>query len=206
MPWQIPLGIADVRSIGIAEWFITDEVFKNRQIGPGDNVFWVGMFSLMADSKSNWPIVRTGNIAMMPGEKIPKVDTGDWEGPIEGYLVEARSFGGLSGSPIFVRPTFHIPFTAANDDEQTVMYGVGHPYLLGLVQGHWSIPLETINDVQIKAIADRKQINLGFAIVVPAHRILEVINQPELIKMREEFTKAALGDGKSVPDSEPSER
>ena len=75
--------------LDIAIWFITDEVFKNRQIGPGDNVFWVGLFSLMADQKKNWPIVRVGNIAMMPGEKIPKVDTGGgWVGPIEGYLVE----------------------------------------------------------------------------------------------------------------------
>jgi len=203
LPWRIPLGVADVRSMEITEWFITDEILKKRSIGIGDDVFWVGLFSLMANQKKNWPIVRVGNIAMMPDEKIPSVNTGDWVGPIEGYLVEAKSFGGLSGSPVFVRPTFNMPF-ATNDGENTLMYGVGQPYLMGLVQGHWPIPLETINDSQIKAVSDRKQINLGFAIVVPARQILEVINQPELVKIRETQAQAALGDGTTVPDSEPS--
>ena len=46
----------------------------------------------------NLPIVRLGAIAAMPGEYIKT----DW-GCLRAYLIEARSIGGLSGSPVFIR-------------------------------------------------------------------------------------------------------
>jgi hypothetical protein len=64
------------------------------------------------------------------------------------------------------------------------------------VQGHWAIRDESINDSFIRPEADREKLNLGFAIVVPAKKILEVLNQPALIKIREEF--AASGGRQSV--------
>ena len=183
--WSPTAGVADVSPIGIGEWFLTEEILEKRQIGPGDNVFAVGLFSLVIGQQRNWPI-GTGNIAMMPDERIPRVNTGGWSGSVEGYLIESRSFGGLSGSPVFVRPTFNFSFVA-EDGEATVGYAAGQPYLLGLVQGHWAIRDESINDSFIRPEADREKLNLGFAIVVPAKKILEVLNQPALIKIREEF-------------------
>ncbi len=75
--------------------FATDEIIKDQNIGLGDEVFITGLFGYVAGSQKNIPIVRVGNIAMMPDEKVPT------EGePMEAYLIEARSMGGLSGSPV----------------------------------------------------------------------------------------------------------
>jgi hypothetical protein len=50
-------------------------------------------------------------------------------------------------------------------------------YLLGLMYGHWDrvVPVGvTGDDIQFESV------NMGIAIVVPAKKILEVINQPTL--------------------------
>ena len=50
-------------------------------------------------------------------------------------------------------------------------------YLLGLMHGHWDrvVPVDvTGDDIEFESV------NMGIAIVVPAKKILEVINQPSL--------------------------
>ena len=101
---------------------------------------------------------------MMPDEPIPTK-----KGSIEGYLIEARSIGGLSGSPVFVR--------------ESVAVGVGAFYLMGLMHGHWDIPPEDKNDT-VDTTDANKAVNMGIAIVVPTRKILEVINREELVDMR----------------------
>ena len=121
-----------------------------------------GLFAHLGGSTRNLPIVRLGNIAMMPDEPVPTKT-----GMMEAYLIEARSIGGLSGSPAFVRK---------------IVQGRGKLYLLGLMHGHWDIPPENKND-----FADMDSfgsVNMGIAIVVPAKKILEVLNQPELVELR----------------------
>lgn len=143
--------------------FVTDEIVWNRSIGPGDEVFITGLFAQLSGSERNLPIVRTGNIAMIPDEPVP-TSIGD----IEAYLVEARSIGGLSGSPAFVR--------------ETVYEGIGSFYLLGLMHGHWDIPAK--NKSGIEDVRSKVTVNTGIAVVVPAKKILEVLNQPQLVEMR----------------------
>ena len=102
--WQFylpPYDVADFRLMQSHEWLLTDEIIKTRNIGPGDNVYAVGLFSLAIGRERNIPIVRTGHIAIMSKEKIPGIRIGDWRGEAEVYVVEARSIGGLSGSPVF---------------------------------------------------------------------------------------------------------
>ena len=101
---------------------------------------------------------------MMPDEPVPTS-----VGLIDGYLIEARSIGGLSGSPVFVR--------------ESVTLGIGSFYLMGLMHGHWDIPLENKNDT-IDAVGVNGAVNMGIAIVVPIRKILEVINRQELVDMR----------------------
>ena len=68
-------------------------------------MFSVGLFTKYFGRSNLIPIVRTGNIAMMPKEKVP---LGSF-GLTDAYLIEGRSIGGLSGSPIFCRDTIKIP-------------------------------------------------------------------------------------------------
>jgi hypothetical protein len=149
--------------------FLSDEIIQSKSIGTGDEVFITGLFAHLAGSSRNQPIVRMGNIAMMPGEPVVTKEFGN----IEAYLIEARSIGGLSGSPAFVRETSQFG-------------GVGAFYFLGLMHGHWDIPPESKND-QLLMDSDKKgQVNMGIAIVIPAKKVLEVLNQPTLVQVRKQ--------------------
>jgi len=146
--------------------FLSDEIIRSKSIGTGDEVFVTGLFAHLTGAAKNLPIVRMGNIAMMPGEPVSTKEFGD----IEAYLIEARSISGLSGSPAFVR--------------ETVGIGVGSFYLLGLMHGHWDIPPLGKSDA-IRLDEDTYgPVNIGIAIVVPAKKILEVLNQPQLLDRR----------------------
>jgi hypothetical protein len=162
-PYAPPLETYDYKAVHV-NTFLTGEIIQQKEIGVGDEVFVTGLFAHAAGSQRNLPIVRTGNIAMMPDEVIP-TDSGN----IEAYLIEARSIGGLSGSPVFVR--------------QTVALGIGGFYLLGLMHGHWEIPTDRKNDSLMGNDLHGK-VNMGIAIVIPAKKILEVLNHPELVEMR----------------------
>jgi hypothetical protein len=203
MPWMPPHEIADFSLMQAHEWLLTDEIAEKHNIGPGDNVYAVGLFTLAKGRDRNVPIVRTGHIAIMSKEKIPGIRIGHWRGEAEVYVVEARSIGGLSGSPVFVRGTQKVPFRPQGESENVMLYGVGSHYLLGLVHGHWVIPSDTINEVQIRPTGERSEANLGLAIVVPAPKIMEVLNHPELIEIRERETIKKLGTNESVQDTSP---
>lgn len=168
IPCALPITEFDYMVIPVS-MFLSDEVIKNKGIGTGDEVFITGLFAHVTGSKRNIPIVRMGNIAMMPDEPIPTSDLGD----IDAYLIEARSIGGISGSPAFVR--------------ETVQMGIGGFYLLGLMHGHWDIPSSKKDDGVLMDADSVGKVNMGIAIVVPAKKILEVINHPELVKMRREL-------------------
>jgi hypothetical protein len=76
--------------------------------------------------------------------------------------------------------------------------------LLGLMHGHWDIKESDLNKAFISH--DRKNgVNLGIGIVVPAQKILETINHPELQEMRNKLETERIR--KSVPgmDSARSE-
>ena len=77
---------------------LTEEGRRAHEIGLGDEVFISGLFHYHFGTNRNIPIIRIGNIAALDEENISV----DKFGKIEGFLVEARSTGGLSGSPVFV--------------------------------------------------------------------------------------------------------
>lgn len=170
-PWAPSREKYDFRQID-SEMFLTDEIISSQSIGPGDEVFITGLFAHFAGSQRNIPIVRMGNIAMMPREPVPTT-----RGNIDAYLIEARSIGGLSGSPAFVR--------------STVSFGMGKVYLLGLMHGHWDIPPDAIDDSASEDQRSEKfgRVNMGIAIVIPAKKILDVLNQQGLIDMRRSYTE-----------------
>ena len=88
----------DVEHIPIA-LFADEEKIRAHNIGVGDEVFITGLFTKVTETAQNVPIVRVGNVAMMLEEKIPFHN-----GMYTAHLIESRSIGRLSGSPVFVRP------------------------------------------------------------------------------------------------------
>lgn len=159
----LPFGFDDVvfdYKMVPLEMFVSDDTIHKEIIGTGSEVLIAGLFAFSTGSQRNQPIVRMGNVAMIPNEPIPT-----WWGNIEAYLIEARSIGGVSGSPVFV----------SSKSE-------GKTYLLGVMRGHWKIRPETLNDVY--PLSDDRGVNLGIAVVSPAKKILETLNRPELVEQR----------------------
>jgi len=179
--------------------FVTDDDIASREwVDVGDEVFVTGLFTLAPGQKRNTPIVRTGNIAMIPSEQIQTE-----LGFSDVYLVEGRSIGGLSGSPVFVRRTE--TFKIQLPDKRITEVNCPGPFkLLGLMQGHWIIDPSEANNASIRHV--QKGVNAGIAIVTPAIKILEILNQSGM-KMMRDLAEEDLGRQRgSVPSSDSTKR
>jgi hypothetical protein len=171
--------------------FITPEDIKKETVCVGDEVFLAGYFSPISSDR-NLPIVRHGNIAMLPDEQIQTE-----HGMADVYLIEARSIGGISGSLVAVRPPLRY---GIDMPKGTMAYfdAIGKYKLLGVMHGHWDIKESKMNDPKIEH--DRKHgVNMGIGIVVPAIKILETINQPGLVELRRLGDEDMARQSKSVP-------
>ena len=131
---------------------------------PGDDVFLTGLFANHLGRDRNLPIVRCGNLAAMPEEPVATE-----VGPMEAFLIEARSIGGLSGSPCFVSlGQYRLIGRELQPQNQLATF------LLGMVHGHWDAKG---GDIVPTSVDEQETINKGIAIVIPAHHILETIRQ-----------------------------
>jgi hypothetical protein len=174
-PKELDLHVATISDT----LFATPELIEKYEIGVGDEVYIAGLFSRVTKTVKNQPVVRTGNIAMMPDEKIHFSKFG----MIDAYLIETKSFGGLSGCPVFVRHTVSTPLTQEPGGPPIGkfkrLYGGGSSYLLGSLIGRWVVPKKKDFDTTLS-----EALNVGISAVVPLYKILEVLNHPELIEMR----------------------
>jgi hypothetical protein len=176
------------------EMFATPGVMQQAGIGIGDEISAVGLFTRFSGKDEYFPIARIGNLAMLPKERIPVAEFD----PMEAYLAEGRSIGGLSGSPVFVRQTVNI--TLQGDKGAMLPFaGTGQIYFLGLMHGHWRVEKAALEKAGIEA---SEAVNMGVSIIVPAHKILEILYQPELVKMRKNIDKEISTATGPVQDSE----
>lgn len=152
------------------EFITTKEVYNNLKIREGSDIFFTGLFAPYPGAEKNYPVVRFGRVALVTDEKI------EWKGQqMTLYLIEAGSYGGNSGAPVF--------FYLGSDREPGSLV-VGPPVLklAGVMQG-------TFLDAQeIKVIETKKTpislSNMGIAAVVPAYKLHEVLFGEELKRQR----------------------
>src|SRR5580700_6457200 len=57
IPWWPPPEVVTFRTMDASDWCLSDGVIEKRQIGPGDEVFAVGLFTKMTGRERNFPIV-----------------------------------------------------------------------------------------------------------------------------------------------------
>lgn len=173
------------------------------RIGPGAEVFLTGLLIYHPGETRIMPIIRVGNIAAFPEDTI-ELSTGPDSGLI---LIESRSLGGLSGSPVFV----HFPpwrydsnWNVAHLMPPVVPGNAGPNYLLGVVHGYYPT---TGNDPDGLGDASGEPLNTGISVVVPIERAIELIDgsilgpEREAIRAdlkRKTMPKAASG---SLPSS-----
>lgn len=195
-----------------------DVVIKEHEIGPGQDVFIAGLFINHYGQHRNIPIIRVGNIATMPEEKVRMKLEDKTYISAHAYLIESRSIKGLSGSPVFTyRDTWGGPrigelsstpdYSISVSEATTISTGAtmsagttwineiplittGQPsyYWLGLVHGHWDVDL-TISDIEDIDDGIKEYVNTGIAIVVPATDVWEVLDHPDLVEHRKYLAK-----------------
>lgn len=170
----------DFRTIPL-DMLATDDYVIRQRIGAGDDIFFVGLFSEYAGQERNQPIIRFGNISLMPYEKIAvTLDPGsDATTLVDAYLAEARSWGGHSGSPAFI-------YYPPDREPSRIVVGGNPPALLGLVHGHYEIKQDVafIGDI---LGSGKVPLNAGIAVVIPAQKIIDTLMQEELVAERNQI-------------------
>ncbi len=152
---------------------MTDERMTEHEVALGDEVFVTGLFRHHHGTRRNIPIVRVGNLACLTEEKV---ETNGF-GLMDAFLIEARSIGGLSGSPVFL----NLGVTRMIGGQ--VKHARGEPifYLLGLIHGHYDVATEEVDEADLVAedALTTDRVNTGIAIVSPFHSIMAVIEAYE---------------------------
>jgi hypothetical protein len=151
---------------------ITKEDFTNLRVGEGTEVFFTGLFVPYVGKERNYPIVRFGKLALVTDERIvcDGVET-------ELYLMEAASYGGNSGSPVF----FQVGMEALKP-KSLILSGDPVIKLAGIMKGFFSdfqtIKIENTDTILVA------QLNMGIAGVVPVHQLHEILYGDELKQKR----------------------
>ena len=145
---------------------LTDEIVKSEMVSPGDDIAIIGLYRNHLGREKNIPIVRGGIIAAMPDEPISTK-----LGPMMAYLVEARSIGGLSGSPAYwisgrYRFDSGTLFDVRESDKHLMK-------LVGIVHGHFDA---TDSDFLAGAWG-KDRMNEGMSIVAPVQHVIETLEQ-----------------------------
>jgi hypothetical protein len=174
------------------EILASDEYVAAHEIGVGDEVFFAGLFSPHPGIERFQPIVRFGTLSMMPHEKVTIEIEPRTPKDVDAYLVEARSWGGHSGSPTFI-------YYPPDRRPGAVMLG-GTPALLGLVSAHFPIRKNAVLRDSLDSTPANE--NAGIAVVVPAQGIIDLLNREVLVEDREERKKEVeAGRPAPTPDS-----
>ena len=135
--------------------FATKSFIEEQHVNENDQIFFTGLFTEYFGAQKNYPVVRHGRLALLPGEDVA-IDPSKPDKKSQIYLAEVTSFGGNSGSPVFLR-------LGALREGLQVDLRVGYTYrLLGVMRGF-------VSDEEAKQ-------NTGIALVVPAEKIVEILS------------------------------
>lgn len=161
------------------EMLLSKAEMDQQGIGPGEDVCMVGRFVTHEGRKENRPTVRFGNISQMPWEPIYQPERAHWQ---ESFLIEMRSHGAYSGSPVFNIFDPHVIRTGAPGDisEETFLIGVDWGHILTLdtvLQEDGRTPAK--EGWKIKA-------HSGQSGVVPAWRLRELLDWEPVMRARQQ--------------------
>lgn len=217
-PIQLPTSKHNYFPLNSA-YFVHRDDMERGTIGAGDDTFMVGRFITHGGRQRNTPSLRFGSIAMLPFDNV-KLESGHSQ---EAFLVETRSISGYSGSPVFVyrpketrvaappRDRFDLRSNWGGESRYTAITDlVGIPELLGIDCGHIQKYEKVVDRIGNPHPQGWKvSSNTGMAIVIPAWRLVDLFNKPELIMQRKEKDDEYLREREHeevvVSDSEKSD-
>jgi hypothetical protein len=154
--------------------------------GPGDEVFFIGRYVDLEGKAQNVPVLRSGILSAYPDAPIPQPARGNFKQ--ESILVEARSLSGFSGSPVFITPSPQIERSDDFGGAPVVREPEHRPcFLLGVDWGHspWREKVRT-KDGCPSQDGTYVEGNSGMMMVVPAAKLVTLLNTEVFRKMRQE--------------------
>jgi len=164
---------------------LLDQQIQEAEIGPGDDVFMIGLFLDLEDGTSS-PSCRFGNISTAP-ISIPTSATNRHNYHGKNYCIDMHSRTGYSGSPVFVHRTPGDDLDWIITEKKpsiTTLFS-----LLGIHCGQFSekMPVrksEGKSSRREKAKEEYIEGMSGMTIVVPTQRILETLGMTKLNELR----------------------
>lgn len=168
LPWVPPIDSEfNVGVFQINSFASLSELRDGSDIGIGDEVITVGLFRNHVGGEHNEPVIRVGNISSIPREKI----TSERFGQMRAILIETRSIGGLSGSPVYLHRGWR-------DEAQTVIGGASRKptfTFLGIMHGHWDTD-SSAADVVNENTGEPRAFHTGIGIVIPAEDVVAALD------------------------------
>jgi hypothetical protein len=174
----------------------------------GDMCYTVGLFRVLVGNQRNLPVIHTGNLARLAGEEpIPIRDDHAPGGRrlVDGYLVETQSLSGLSGAPVFIRQSLRVTLYAHPEAKPHVPEHLDllaykdEVLLLGMWQAAWEAPAGEV--LTLDRGGKEMTVPVGMGVVVPATKIVEVLELPDLKKMRHDAAKKQVETQAAQPQS-----
>lgn len=220
--------LADERThtiIGIPSHMLIDEkAGRGALVNVGDDVFMMGLFINPDDAMQMAPAARFGNISVIP-DPTTLIDQPN-AGRAEAYILDVHSRSGFSGSPVFVYRTFgsDLSFDPDRDLHMTVEFdprkrqqdvymNIREETVFGLLAVHFAQFSEEWEIGERQSRKSRKRRKLvdegryvagfsGMTLAVPAWRLMDLINVPELVALRSETIAQAKNDfrGRPIPE------
>jgi hypothetical protein len=173
-PTRISSDEFDVCQVELTRETATPDYVAEHDIGCGDEVFIAGLLTSHFGANANIPVVRVGNIATMPEEPV---NLGQY-GRHLAYLIESRSIGGLSGSPVFF-PSEFSRHTIPPLPRMATLLGVNIGLFDTLAHAD-RVPTGPMD----RREAFLETMSSGIAVVLPAERVREIIEtNPEIVEM-----------------------
>jgi hypothetical protein len=201
--------------IGLYEdLFVTPLVVERFDIGLGEDTFMCGLFASHHGGERNIPMTRFGNIAMMASQAAPvELETG-FKRPC--YLVDTRSRGGFSGSPVFVyRPGLAdiswLPYGKFRTADLLTTNATD--YFWGLLGIHCGQFWDKVEARKVKKSNSKSEhepitegdsllIQSGVTTVIPAHRISSLLDSDgfEMARRKRELQDEDAADRRPRPE------
>ncbi|CAM3150818.1 hypothetical protein MYIN104542_20285 [Mycobacterium intermedium] len=157
-----PTGKYDYLLMPASDEIADRALLAEEDIGIGNEVFFAGLFIGHSETTRNEPIIRSGIIAAMP----ETIESGGLRQ--HAFLIESRSVGGLSGSPVFAS----VGFWRHDEDGQLKLRTTFRTtYLIGVISGHWHA------EAEIEGAIESEFVNMGIAKVTPMDKVLPLMDQ-----------------------------
>jgi Trypsin-like peptidase domain len=145
-----------------------DNYLSSLPVEPGDEIFSIGLFKAYSGEEQAEPIARCGHVALGL-KRIPvKLNSATSPAKVDAYLIETKSWGGESGSPVFHCKWPNSPMMQISSTS---------PGMIGLLQGHFDLTAKTTKE-------DTLGVNSGIGIVIPAKAIRDLLNYPSVLQWR----------------------